>query len=278
MTQLHHFEITTSSLERRVAQFQAQFGFSVFAHRDETEAAAVAMHCHSIVVVIKESSGWNPVPRGDWISDVAMKVADISCFRERAIRAGASFAGSERHPCGRDEKQAPFTIYSPFSSVRHTMIAGCNGGCTQESTSSDVLKGPSQSPLGMETYFACLPVFVKCPLALGQLCCVCSDRFPRQPHQLPQISHVDHVTFACKMGTLDALVDWYKTCLGFCRFFPGNDDGGQGFITYGDSGMRMLASQYWQCWESGVRAPVTSKQTDQVSVQLVFAEPIPGTG
>ena len=280
MTQLHHFEITTSSLERRVAQFQAQFGFTVFAHKeDEKEGAAVAMHCHSVVVVIKECSGWSPVPRGDWISDVAMKVSDTNRFREQAVKEGASFAGLERSTRGRDEVEAAFAICSPFSSVQHTIIARCNGECTQESSSSDGLKGPSQSVLGTETHTACLPGFVKCPLTQGQLCGVCSDRFPRQLHGLPQISHVDHVTFACKTGTSEALVDWYRRCLGFCQFFPSNGDNGQGYITYGSNGMRMLATQYWQCWESGVRAPVTSKQSGcQVPVQLVFAEPIAGSG
>lgn len=275
MTQLHHFEITTSSLERRVAQFQTQFGFTVFAHKDKE--AAVAMHCQSIVVVIKECSGWSLIPHGDWISDVAMKVSNIACFREQAVRAGAEIASLEG--ClSKDKYRESFTICSPFSTVRHTMIAECDGDCVQWPTLPNSLSCLDQSPSNVETCCTCLPDFVKCRATLGLNCSTCSSRFPRQPQRSPQTTHVDHVTFACEMGTSGALLDWYERCLGFRRFLLSDGEDKPDFVIYGSSGMRMSAMQYWHCSESGVRAPVTSSQIGRAPVQLVFAEPLPGAG
>uniref|UniRef100_A0A670Y097 4-hydroxyphenylpyruvate dioxygenase n=1 Tax=Pseudonaja textilis TaxID=8673 RepID=A0A670Y097_PSETE len=58
--------------------------------------------------------------------------------------------------------------------------------------------------------------------------------------------YFDHITYACPQGSSQAVLDWYKNCFGFQRFFIHHqDDAEEGFRIQGeDMGLRLTAMQY----------------------------------
>lgn len=58
--------------------------------------------------------------------------------------------------------------------------------------------------------------------------------------------HFDHITYACPQGSSQAVLDWYKNCFGFERFFiHQQDDAVEGFRIQGeDIGLRLTTMQY----------------------------------
>ncbi|XP_060132933.1 4-hydroxyphenylpyruvate dioxygenase-like protein [Zootoca vivipara] len=60
-----------------------------------------------------------------------------------------------------------------------------------------------------------------------------------------QVTHFDHVTYACPQGSSQAVLDWYKNCLGFQRFpIHQQDNGTDGYTIQGAGmGLRLTAMQ-----------------------------------
>ena len=264
MAQLHHLVITTECLNKRVSQFQTQFGFRVFAHRTLTSKTtmecSVAMCCHSIVLVVVEKSP-NSTSYCEEVTDVAWHVLDIAQVHQSAVSSGATIIS----PLQRQSSEfSSFTIQSPFPSVQHTIISGlCRCGAL------DTTKEP---PL------TCLPGFMPCR---GNPCNICSSRFSFSPlcsSGLRSITHVDHVTFACPVGSASSVLSWYKRCLDLKQLdiYSSSESGGDGFIIPGDNGMRMVAMQYWLCSETVLSSSATS--SSKRPVILVLAEPLHGEG
>ncbi|XP_061486414.1 4-hydroxyphenylpyruvate dioxygenase-like protein [Rhineura floridana] len=61
-----------------------------------------------------------------------------------------------------------------------------------------------------------------------------------------QITHFDHITYACPQGSSQAVLDWYKNCLGFQRFLiHQQDDVADGYTIQGSGvGLRLTAMRY----------------------------------
>ena len=281
MAQLHHLVITTECLNRRVCQFQRQFGFRVFAHRTRTYGSdavdSVAMSCNSILLVLEEKSSCDSYC-SEGVSDVAWHVPKIDRVYQTAVLSGATITSPLVH--GRGKGQGPrqpllpaefstFTVQSPFSSVKHTIISGvCQCGSLE--TSESIIPSVSSTELN------CLPGFVPCKR--GHPCNLCSSRFPPPVSTAtPRTTHIDHVTFACHVGTAAAVMAWYEKCLGLSQMdiysSEGAGENGSGFIIPGDNGMKMLAMQYWHCAET-----VLSSSGSKRPVILVLAEPLRGEG
>ena len=217
MASVHHFEVSTSDLSHRVNQFQSQFGFKIFAHsttsdQPTAEGEGVALRINSVVMVIRGVKGVSTP--NDWISDVSFHISSSSQFDGLLERLQSTYDPSIlRTSCTTDDprllaedmyppdddtgtKQMKyFKVSSPFSSVSHTVLCG---ECS--------CKEGDDGGKGIE----CLLGFVKCPLVYGEPCLSCSGRFDSsssvsRPHD---VSHVDHVTFACDTHSSDDLLKW----------------------------------------------------------------------
>ena len=85
------------------------------------------------------------------------------------------------------------------------------------------------------------------------------------------ISHIDHIAYACNIGDSEKIVKWYEDCLGFTQFRLGTDTD---YLTVdcSDGGLKLLAMEYWQCAERGVKANVED------GIKLVLVESLPNSG
>ncbi|KAM6457447.1 4-hydroxyphenylpyruvate dioxygenase-like protein isoform 1-T2 [Liasis olivaceus] len=61
-----------------------------------------------------------------------------------------------------------------------------------------------------------------------------------------ETTHFDHITYACPQGSSQAVLDWYRKCFGFQRFFiHQQDDAAEGYRIQGaEVGLRLTAMQY----------------------------------
>ncbi|OWF50988.1 4-hydroxyphenylpyruvate dioxygenase-like protein [Mizuhopecten yessoensis] len=92
------------------------------------------------------------------------------------------------------------------------------------------------------------------------------------------LTHFDHVTFACEVGTSSTVLQWYEECLGLKRFFMNSDeDANDGFvINTTDIGLRLKAMEYWHCAETGITTPEKSEGVN--GIKFVIAEALPDQG
>uniref|UniRef100_A0A8D0DYC8 4-hydroxyphenylpyruvate dioxygenase n=1 Tax=Salvator merianae TaxID=96440 RepID=A0A8D0DYC8_SALMN len=83
-----------------------------------------------------------------------------------------------------------------------------------------------------------------------------------------KVTHFDHITFACPQGSSQAVVDWYKNCLGFRRFLIHEQDHVcEGYRIQGPGvGLRLTAMSY-------SRSDSTLPNRD---CKFVLAESLPG--
>jgi 4-hydroxyphenylpyruvate dioxygenase-like putative hemolysin len=89
-------------------------------------------------------------------------------------------------------------------------------------------------------------------------------------------THVDHITLAVEYGTSSRLLNWFEKCLNFSRFRMNSLELDDGFSIYSsDTGLRLLALQYWFCNEVGVKP---GESIGSCNVKFVIAEPLTGRG
>lgn len=202
MVSVHHFQITTSDLVKRVSQFKGQFGFRVLGHKLQDTNEEVALFINSVVMVIK-AGPITMATLSDWISDIVLHVSSRKDYDKLLKRAESI---TETHSCTdhwthnsippkRDGMgMRMFRVSTPFRSVHHTIMCGeCN--CVNLTEK--------------QTNFSCLDGFTKCPKLDGHYCSICSGRFEVMCYNVPSdISHVDHVTFACHTHSSEDMLDW----------------------------------------------------------------------
>lgn len=60
------------------------------------------------------------------------------------------------------------------------------------------------------------------------------------------VTHFDHITYACPIGSSQAVLDWYKNCFGFQRFFlHPQDNATEGYRIQGNGvGLRLTGMQF----------------------------------
>ncbi|XP_054837922.1 4-hydroxyphenylpyruvate dioxygenase-like protein [Eublepharis macularius] len=81
-----------------------------------------------------------------------------------------------------------------------------------------------------------------------------------------EVTHFDHITYACPPGSSQAVLNWYKNCFGFQRFFVHQQDAAEGYKIQGAGmGLRLTAMH---CNGSGLN------QLDH-DCKLVLAESLP---
>ncbi|XP_030063184.1 4-hydroxyphenylpyruvate dioxygenase-like protein [Microcaecilia unicolor] len=100
---------------------------------------------------------------------------------------------------------------------------------------------------------------------------------PAMASGLAEITHFDHVTYACPQGSSSQVLKWYEKCFGFQRFQLHEEENAEdGYIISGDGvGLRLTAMQYWTCSKVALSLPLPRKQSD---CRFVLAESLPGQG
>ncbi|XP_038046247.1 4-hydroxyphenylpyruvate dioxygenase-like protein [Patiria miniata] len=100
------------------------------------------------------------------------------------------------------------------------------------------------------------------------------------------MSHIDHVTFACPIGSSSEALEFYEKCFGMKRFLLMSEESeSEGFVVQGKNvGLRMKAMEYWHCAETGLTLPAGQEKGEDASkprppkAKFVIAEALPGQG
>nr|XP_033771426.1 4-hydroxyphenylpyruvate dioxygenase-like protein [Geotrypetes seraphini] len=100
---------------------------------------------------------------------------------------------------------------------------------------------------------------------------------PAIPSGLTEITHFDHVTYACPQGSSTQILKWYEKCFGFQRFQLHQEESAEGGFVISDDGigLRLSAMQYWKCSKMALTLVAPSKVPD---CRFVLAESLPGQG
>ena len=88
------------------------------------------------------------------------------------------------------------------------------------------------------------------------------------------LTYIDHITYVCRAGESDKILDWYHNTCGMTRFklSPSEDDK-EGVTVDGEAGLRLKVGEWlseWLCRETGV----TCNSDKQKDFKLVLAEPL----
>ncbi|XP_062974696.1 4-hydroxyphenylpyruvate dioxygenase-like protein [Elgaria multicarinata webbii] len=69
---------------------------------------------------------------------------------------------------------------------------------------------------------------------------------PKKFQESGEVTHFDHITYACPQGNTQAVLNWYKHCFGFQRFLiHQEDDPAEGYRIQGAGvGLRLIAMRY----------------------------------
>lgn len=201
MVSLHYFQVSTYSYYSRVAQFQSQFGFNVFAHSSSSPPHnGVALYINSVVMIVtaaKRVAMEASHDSDDWISDIVLHTSNDKQFQEMRKRMTHSHTSdiikTHSHTTSDIEQ---FKLSTPFHSVLHTIQYGdCNCVRSKDYCTSTDIK--------------CIPGYSWCPLMYDRYCDICCQHFNYNSTSIPRgISHVDHVTFACQTNTSDNILKW----------------------------------------------------------------------
>ncbi|XP_066277204.1 4-hydroxyphenylpyruvate dioxygenase-like protein [Branchiostoma lanceolatum] len=255
-----HFSLFTERVEETAKQFAVRSGSAIFvvnerAAGEEGEVIQTGL-CNNVSGVTSEntrncSSGGchhlydfsdidTPV---DSVCNVAFEVEDVDSTLERVVRAGGRVLTDIKVTEDEQGSVTHAVVQSPIGNVVHTLL------------DKKLYKG------------LFLPGFEA------------TNGASRMQESTVRLSHFDHVTYACPMGSSPPILEWYERCLGLNRFLVNRDESeDQGFIVQGtDVGMRLKAFEYWKCAKEGLNMPGSSSDV-KPKVKFVIAEPLPGQG
>lgn len=255
VVRLHHVEVLCQNLQQSLRQFCGKFGFKVLA--SSSFPYRVTLNRDSINFVLSEGAH-----ERDTVYNVALEVKDVKNAVDTVKRNnGKIIKGPETFADSNGIVESA-VIQTPVGNVVHTLL------------NASRYKG------------VFLPGFHACDnnkMALHEaLDYVTSLNAENQNTVLGDriLTHFDHITFACPLGTSQPIMKWYEQCFGFTRFNISTDERPEGFIVQSSIqgariGMKLTAMQYWFCSESELTI-----DTDEPGggVKFVFAEPLPGQG
>ena len=171
---------------------------------------------------------------GTICNNVVFRVPALHVAYEKASEAGADVVKQPGTLSDAFGSIQSFIIQSPFTNVTHTIV--------------DTMKYSGVYLPGYEPYTT-----------------------NKTENFTSGISHIDHIAYACNIGDSDSIVRWYENCLGFTQFRLGSDTD---YLTVdcNDGGLKLLAMEYWQCAERGVKSNVED------GIKLVLVESLPNSG
>ena len=253
VVRLHHVEIRCQNLQQSLRQLCGHFGFRVLA--SSSFPNRVTLNRDSINFVLSEGAG-----ERDTVYNVALEVKDVKNVVDNVERNDGKIIKRPETLADSNGVVESAVIQTPVGNVVHTLLnaSGYNGVFLPGFHRSD--KRALHEGFDYVT-----------PSISSNKNTVFGDRI---------LTHFDHITFACSLGTSQAIMKWYERCFGFSRFNISSDEKSDGFIVQSSIqgasiGMKLAAMQYWFCSESELRI-----DTDEPGggVKFVFAEPLPGQG
>ncbi|XP_060065559.1 4-hydroxyphenylpyruvate dioxygenase-like protein [Ylistrum balloti] len=283
---VHHIEILTRDGEAVTREFVSKYNFVLFAKRSCSLANQWVLKSRNVIFVVTQSKLLNHASQNnkktcdfistddfyvvsteleykgtqtkengsskiydeiDTVNNVALKVKNVGSCLQRLKACGATILKKETK------------IVDNFGEVDLAIVKSCVGNVIHTLLNCDKYKG------------AFLPYFDTVPTKDVHL-------IEKAESETVNLTHFDHVTFACEVGTSSAVLQWYEDCLGLTRFFMNSDeDADDGFvINTTDIGLRLKAMEYWHCAEIGITAPQQSK--DGNGIKFVIAEALPDQG
>ena len=253
VVRLHHVEVLCQSLEHGLKQFCGKFGFRVLAHSSSPDRIALNRGCINFVL----SEG---ARERETVFNVALEVNDVNRAVDNVERnSGKIIRGPETLVDTKGYVESA-VVQTPVGNVVHTLL---------NTSSYEGIFFPGF--IGCDKVaFAGASSYVT-PMNSEKRGTVISDRI---------LTHFDHITFACPLGTSQSIMKWYEKCFGFTRFKMSNEESQDGFFVQsriqGERiGVKLTAMQYWLCAESEL---AISTDEPGGGVKFVFAEPLPGQG
>jgi len=253
VVRLHHVEVLCQNLPQSLKQFCGKFGFKVLARSPFPNR--VILNRDAINFVLSEGAR-----ERDTVFNVALEVKDVREAVDIVERNNGKIIREPEKLSDSNGEVESAVIQTPVGNVVHTLLnaSGYNGvflpgfhdKMALRETPSYVTE-TSTDPSKQQT--------------------VLNDRI---------LTHFDHITFACPLGTSQAIMDWYEKCFGFTRFNISSEESPEGFIVQSSIqgasiGMKLTAMQYWFCSE---REITIATEEPGGGVKFVFAEPLPGQG
>ncbi|XP_033757484.1 4-hydroxyphenylpyruvate dioxygenase-like protein [Pecten maximus] len=281
---VHHIEILARDGESVTREFVTKYGFILFAKRSCSFANQWVLKSRNVIFMVTQSKlfhhaqqieskiqdlidnddfylvstelkykGTHKTESGsfkncdeiDTVNNVALKVKNVRSCLQRLNARGATILKEET------------TIVDDLGEVDIAIVKSCVGNVIHTLLNCDRYKG------------AFLPHFNIIPQ---------NHACEKADSDIVNLTHFDHVTFACEVGTSSAVLRWYEECLGLKRFLMNSDeDTDDGFvINTTDIGLRLKAMEYWHCAETGITA---AHQSDSVNtIKFVIAEALPDQG
>lgn len=252
VVRLHHVEVLCQNLEQSLKQFCEKFGFNVLARSSSPNR--FTLNRDAINFVLSEGAR-----ERDTVFNVALEVKDVKQVVDVVKRNDGKVIREPEILSDSNGKVESAVVQTPVGNVVHTLLnaSGYNG-----------------------VFLPGFDVFDN-KMALPKTPCYATDSSNSRTIIKDRIlTHFDHITFACPLGTSQTVMKWYEKCFGFTRFSINSDETQDGFVVQSaiqgaSIGMKLTAMQYWFCSESELRI-----DTDEPGggVKFVFAEPLPGQG
>ena len=247
MVRLHHVEVLCQNLQQSLKQFVGKFGFKVLAHSPFPKR--IILNRNAINFVLSEGA-----QERDTVFNVALEVKDVRKAVDVVKRNNGKIIREPEILVDGNGEVESAVVQTPVGNVVHRLL----------------------NAAGYDGVF--LPGFhVYDKMALREMPgyvtqqTVVNDRI---------LTHFDHITFACPLGTSQGIMKWYEECFGFTRFNISSEENRDGFfvqssIQGASIGMKLTAMQYWFCSEAEL---AIDTEEPGGGVKFVFAEPLPGQG
>lgn len=261
LSRLSHIAFHVPTGTTLVSDLVGKFRFHLFAARVTARARQLAFRKGAAVFLVNERLGeapsdsvWPTLAQqptlghaaGDFFYDVApscaVSTASNVCFEVQDVH------GVSRHL---QEQGCPLAV--PPTHVTD------DGGSVTYCVVRSIVGNVSHTLLDRSRYRgAFLPGF-----------CATGD-VPEEPQDPAEITHFDHVTYACSRGSTRAVLDWYQRCFGFQRFMVNRqEDAAEGYRISGRGvGLRLTAMRYRK----------GSEAVPSDDCKFVLAESLPGQG
>lgn len=250
VVRLHHVEVLCQNLQQSLKQFCGKFGFKVLASSPFPNR--VILNHNSINFVLSEGER-------DTVFNVALEVKDVRKAVDIVERNNGKIIKEPEILADSNGEVESAVVQTPVGNVVHTLLNASGyygvflpGFCDNNMASREIL-----------SYVTAADSSNKQTVAGNRI-----------------LTHFDHITFACPLGTSQTIMKWYEKCFGFTRFNVNSGEKPDGFyvrssIQGASIGMKLTAMQYWFCSETELAI-----DTDEPGggVKFVFAEPLPGQG
>lgn len=235
MTGLYSLEFLCSDVRKTEKLFVEKLGLTTVGRCGDN----VALRRNQIFLALKSAACEEDKEilrrSGTICNNVTFSVPALQVTYEKVCKAGVEIV---KHPGPLSDAFGSiqsFIIQSPFPNVTHTIV--------------DTMKYNG----------VYLPGYEPCT-AINKM-----ENFSSE------ISHIDHIAYACNSGDSERIVKWYEDCLGFTQFRLGEDTDYM-TVDYNNGGLKLLAMEYWRCAERGVKSNAVD------GIKLVMVESLPNSG